>query len=181
MFPSNCYNSVKGDDTVYKINDLIQYGTDGVCRITQITEREFRGRSVRYYVLNPVFNDRATLFVPVDNEALVSRMRYALSADEITSIVRDSSNDCLPWIENEAERRQRFKEIIGSGKCADLVRVIRTLYLHQQDQKAAGKRMHMSDERLFRDAERIFNDEYAVALGISPDEVVPHIRELMES
>lgn len=166
---------------MFKVNDLVQYGSDGVCRISQIAERDFRDRKVKYYVLNPVFNDRATLYVPVDNEALVSRMRYALSADEIISMIRDSSIENCPWIENESERKARFKEIISSGRCDQLISMIRTLYLHQQDQKALGKRMHMSDERLFRDAERVFYDEYAAALGIRPDEALSHIRELMES
>ena len=166
---------------MFKVNDLIQYGADGVCRISDITEREFRGQKVTYYVLNPVFNDRSTLYVPANNETLVSRMRYALSADEITSIIKDDSLVDLPWIENESERKLRYKEIIHGGDSVQLVRVVKTLYSHQQAQKAAGKKMHMCDERLFHDAERVLYDEYAVALGISPDEVLPHIKQLMES
>ena len=74
---------------MFKINDLVQYGTDGVCRITDITTRELRDRQIDYYVLKPVFNKNATLFVPLNNEALVGRMRYTMTADEISGIIRD--------------------------------------------------------------------------------------------
>lgn len=165
---------------MFKINDLVQYGVDGVCRITDITTRELRDKQIDYYVLKPVFNSNATLFVPLNNEALVSKMRYTMSADEIADMIREAYNSDCEWIENDNDRSIRCKEIISGGNSPALVRLIKALRTHRQEMVAVGKKLHMADERFVKEAERLLNDEYAVALGVTPDEAVPVIRSIIE-
>ena len=38
----------------------------------------------------------------------------------------------------------------------------------------------MADERFFKEAERLLYDEYAVALGVTPDQVQPYISEIID-
>ena len=164
---------------MFNINDLVQYGVDGVCRITDITTRELRDRQIDYYVLKPVFNSNATLFVPLNNETLVSKMRYTMSADELSCMIREAYSSECEWIENDNDRQVRFKEIISGGNSPALVRLIKSLRTHRQEMISVGKKLHMADERFVKEAERLLNDEYAVALGITPDEAGPVIEELI--
>ncbi len=160
----------------YKINDMVHYGTDGVCCITGIVEKPFRDNMVKYYVLSPVFNSTSTIFVPMDNEVLVSeRMRYALSRDEVNGIIADISTEETIWIDNESERKLRYKEIIQSGNMREMIKLIKTLVTHQKKQREIGKKMHIADERFLKDAERLINNEFAAALGISPTDVFDYI------
>ena len=110
---------------MFKVNDMVQYGAEGVCKITEIARREFRGQSMQYYVLKPVYsNSNASIFVPVDNKALAEKMHRVLSAEEIYSLIRNMPQEKLLWIENEAERRERYKEILLKGDRSEIVRMI---------------------------------------------------------
>ena len=44
-------------------------------------------------------------------------------------------------------------------------------------QKKSGRKLHIADERILKDAEHIFYDEIAFVLNISQNEVVPFIHE----
>ena len=72
---------------MYSIGEIVLYGSNGVCEITEITTKKIGKDSIEYYVLKPVCSDSSTLFVPTQNEMLVSRMRAVLSSDEIKDIL----------------------------------------------------------------------------------------------
>ena len=72
---------------MYSIGEVVLYGSNGVCEITEITTKKIGKDSIEYYVLKPVCSDSSTLFVPTQNEMLVSRMRVVLSSDEIKDIL----------------------------------------------------------------------------------------------
>ena len=58
---------------MYSIGEVVLYGSNGVCEITEITTKKIGKDSIEYYVLKPVCSDSSTLFVPTQNEMLVSR------------------------------------------------------------------------------------------------------------
>ena len=160
---------------MFNVNDTVLYGIEGVCRITELTERDFRGKKVKYYVLKPVYKENATLFVPMDNKTLVGKMRIVPTAEEIKKIIREMPAEESIWIEDENTRKARYKEIIAGGDSRELVQLIKTLYLHQKEQRAKGKKLHMAEERFFKEAEKMLYDEFAVVLGMKPGEVLPFI------
>ena len=74
----------------YHVQDTVLYGQSGVCRIADIAEKDVGGGLRAYYVLQPVFEESATIFVPVGNEALTAKMRRVMSEAEITARRRRS-------------------------------------------------------------------------------------------
>ena len=42
---------------MYQINDMILYGTEGVCKIDSIVTKELAGEAQEYYVLKPVYSE----------------------------------------------------------------------------------------------------------------------------
>lgn len=166
---------------MFHVNDTVIYGVEGVCRIIEITERTFRDKNICYYVLKPVYKENATIFVPTENEALTARMRPILSAEEINNIIQSMSKESDIWINDENERKLRYKAILTGGDCRELVRLIRTLYNHQQKQKAIGKKLHLADDRIFKEAERMLYDEFAASLNLRQDQVLPYIIKSIEA
>ena len=160
---------------MHKIGEVILYGTDGVCRINEITEKKFGKETSKYYVLQSVYRESSLIYVPVGNEKLESKMRTILSKKEVDSIIESMPDEENIWIENEPMRKVRYKEIITGGDRRELVRMIKTLYEHRTQQERSGKKMHISDERFLKDAEKILYDEIAHVLCIRPDQVVPYI------
>lgn len=162
------------------INDTILYGSEGVCTVVDIVERDFGGKAMQYYVLKPVYNNSSTIYVPVHNEALTAKMRRILSIEEIYDIIQAMPGEESMWIEDENERKEKYKEILHRGDRMELVRIIKALYNHQQAQRSKGKHLHTADEHFFKEAEKMLYDEFALVLNIRPDQVVPFILQQVE-
>lgn len=160
---------------MYRKDDIVMYGTQGVCRITGITEKNFDGGIHEYYELRPVYDEKSTLFVPVANEVLTGKMHRVLSADAIDDLIQAMPEEKTDWIADEGERKRRYKEIMETGDRKELVKMIKTLYLYQQKQQAAGKKIHVCDEHFLKEAERILYDEFAFVLRIDREKILDYI------
>lgn len=160
---------------MFCVNDTILYGAQGVCRIVSIVRESFGSGPVDYYVLEPVYHDNSTIYVPVESAALTGKMRRMLSPEEIISLIRSMPGEELIWIENENQRKTAYREILSRGDRTELVKLIKTLYLHQQQRQAAGKKLHIADEHFFKEAEKMLYDEFALVLNLKQEEVLPFI------
>lgn len=165
---------------MFNVNDAVLYGVHGVCRIIEIQNQNFGGKDSLYYVLKPVYNDFSTFFVPVDNENLTSKMKKVLSPQEIHNIIHSMPQEDLIWIDDDAERKEKYNEILKSGDRTGLVRIIKTLYFRQKQLKENRKKLHMADERFMKEAEKMLYEEFAYVLNIDQDQVIPFIAEEME-
>lgn len=160
---------------MYQIHEIVLYSTQGVCEIKDIVEKQVGGKQVCYYVLKPLYDDKSTVFVPVDNPALTAHMRRTLSAQEVYKLVRAMPEEECIWIEDESLRRDQYKQILLSGDREKMVRLMKTLYLHRLSQKSKGKKLHSMDEHLLKEAEKLLYEEFAYALHIECDQVEPFI------
>ena len=163
---------------MFSINDTILYGSHGICRITDITKEPFDGSKGDYYILNPIQNPTSTIYVPVGNEKLTSKMRSILSEEDILNILKNMP-DAETWIENKNDRAAHFRSILNSGNRSDILSLIKTLYNHREELKVVGKKLHAADEAAFREAEKVIYDEFALVLGIKREQVIPFIIEHM--
>ena len=165
---------------MFHVNDTLLYGSRGIYKITEISERNFRGTPKKYYVLESVKHDSSVIYVPVDSEVLQKKMRRILSEEEIRQLIKAMPYEDSIWIENEAHRKEVYRDIIASGNRLALVRMIKALYLHKQRQQACGKKLHAADEQFFREAERLLYEEFALVLNIRQEQVLPFIMEQVE-
>ena len=118
--------------------------------------------------------------MPVNNQMLLAKMRPLLSVDEINAMLMDISREEECWIEDAAQRKTEFQRILLGGDRQELLRMIRTLYLHRQCLQEKGKRLRTNDDQMLRDAEKLLNDEFALVLGIKQREVPEYIRQRLE-
>ena len=166
---------------MYNIDDVVVYGTEGICKITGITEMKFGGEKSEYYILAPVEKEENTVYVPKNNEKVLKRMRKILSADEAKELIASLPMEPMTWITNDRERQMAYKDIILTGKPEEVFRMVSTLYNKQKDQLAIGKKLHASDERFLRDAEKMLFNEIGYALKIKPQEVLSVILKHVRS
>ena len=163
-----------------RIGETVLYGTEGVCTVVEICKMKVGGKREEYYVLKPVHRPNATVFVPANNELLLSKMRPILSKKEIDELIDNVNGEEFLWIEDHAERKAEFQKILVSGDRRELLRMIRCLYLHRQKLCENGKRLRSNDDQLLRDAEKLLNDEFSLVLNIAPNEVAEYIRARVE-
>lgn len=160
---------------MFNVNDTILYGTHGICKITDITEQKFNGSTNKYYILQPLHNTSSTIYVPMDNEKLIAKMRRILSEEEIYELIKAMPDKNGAWIENKNERNEYFRSILSNGDRAEIIKLIKIIYQHKEELKAIGKKLHASDEQFFKEAEKVIYDEFALVLNIRYDQVLPFI------
>jgi len=153
------------------------YGAEGVCRIADISVQNMHGEEVEYYVLKPVNGGNSTIFVPTGNETLTARMKRVMSEDEICDLIKTMSGEDEDWIDNDNMRKQHYRDIIAEGNRAELVKMIKAIYLHGQERNKIGKKLHLSDEKFLKDAEKLLYDEFSHVLKIKREDVIPYIME----
>lgn len=166
---------------MFKVNDTIMYGTQGICKIVDIAEKDFMGTKKEYYVLKPINDASATLFAPKNNEKTATKMRRVLSEKEIYELIETMPCEEANWIENENERKEAYKRIIANGDHVELIKMIKAIYFHKEEREADGKHLYLSDERFFKEAERILYDEFQYVLKIRKDELLSFIFAKIEN
>ncbi|NLN86386.1 MAG: transcriptional regulator [Syntrophomonadaceae bacterium] len=158
---------------MFEVNDYIVYGLTGVCRITDIAKDEISNNDTEYYVLQPVSNDNLTIKVPVDEQNV--RMRPIITKKDIMSLMASMPKTETVWLDDDRQRNSNFKAALKSGKNEELIRIIRTLYLEKEERSLVGKKLSKTDEDIMNAAEKHLNEEFAIALNMEPEAVVPFI------
>lgn len=129
-----------------------------------------------YYVLQPVYDERSTVYIPTDSEKLSSHMRSLLSEKEVYEIINAMPAKGFDWIQNDKERGERFRSLLEGGSISDIVNLISTLHRRKTELAERGKKLRSSDEIIMQRAERLLYGEFAWVLGIKPGEVVDFIK-----
>ncbi len=164
-----------------EVNEIVRYGAQGICRIQQIEEKSIGASRRLYYVLKPVYHEDSTIFVPVDNPALTGKMHRLLRAQEVLELLSGLAGDDGLWVEDEAQRREAYEQILRSGDRVGMARLIRALSLQKAQLGAQHKKLHAAEEAILKEAERELNEEFAYVLGLSLEETPAFIRNLIET
>ena len=166
---------------MFQVNDVIIYGAQGVCKITGTEEKTVNGRKKTYFVLKPVGDQGATIFAPTDNELVLRKMRRLLTKDEIHQLIDSMPEENAVWVANENARKELYKSILAKGDHLELIKMIKAIYAQKVQREAEGKRLHMSDERFFKDAEQILYNEFQYVLNLgSKEELMNYILKRIE-
>ena len=159
----------------YQINDTVFYGTNGVCRISAIEQLSFSDNPDDYYILRPVYNASSTIFVPLGNPTLCGRIRPVMTEEQMLLLFRRMTEEIPDWIEDNNRRRAVFSDILQDAEPEKVLAVLRCLRSRSETLRRKKKRLHISDEKLFHDAERMLHEEIAYVAGIPMDEVDGYI------
>lgn len=165
---------------MFQAGDTVFYGGSGVCRIDGVISREFGDEMRDYYVLTPVHSQSSTVYLPVDNNNLVSRMREVLSKEEIYQLIHMLPAGKDLWIENENLRKTEFQRILRDGNQREISALVHTIYQRQQLLASCGRKLRQSDERMFKEAQRMFCDEVAFVLDMPTQKVTQFVGDELE-
>lgn len=158
---------------MYQLNEVILYDTEGLCKITEIASRNFCGGDTDFYILTPINKKGMTIYVPVNNKKQTDKMCRVLCPEEIYELIENVPEE--KWIEDKNERKIRYKKIIHSGNRKDIIKLFKTLYIHREEQARKGRHLHLVDEQVFKNAEKILYEEFSHVLHISKEDVGPFI------
>jgi len=157
--------------------DYVVYGKNGVCLVEDIKSMLFGGENGTYYILKPTSSSFSTVYVPVDKEILVDRMRPVLNKKQIDEILSSSKDCTVEWIESKNERHEYFNSVVSSGDLKKLIAVVMTLYAKKSEKEAVGKHISSTDENILKSAEYLIEEEFSFGLGCSAGKVGEYIRK----
>lgn len=159
---------------MYSVNEYIVYGKVGVSKIIDIRKECFTGLEEQtYYVLEPVYSEKSIIYAPVNKN--LDKFRKVLTVEEVHEIIEAMPDEKTIWIDNDQSRREQYSEILKEGDHLDIVRLLKTLYARKKELVSKGKKLHVSDERFMKEAEKALFEEFAFVLDIEPEEVLPFI------
>ena len=165
---------------MYKVDDLVVYGKNGVCRVVKIGKLEIpiADSNKEYYTLRPIYQHEEIIYAPVDNCKIT--MRPIMSKTEARHLIDEMPDiDIIPF-NNDREREMQYKSVLQTCDCRELVRVIKDLYQRKEKRILEGKKATVIDERYFKQAEEQLYGELAYALEISKDDVGTYITECIK-
>lgn len=162
---------------MYQVGDKILYGSSGACIIQELTQMRFGRTRETYYILRPLFQKTAVIYVPAKNEELLSRMRPMPERQEIDQMIADLPAAEELWVDDAQERKNCYDEVMRGSDCFLRFRLIKTLFEHKKIRLADGKNLHVSDENFLREARKLICDEFAYPLQLEPSEVAAYITE----
>ncbi len=172
--------AMKGTILMLEKGHIFVYGASGVCRVDDICLRDYGAGKKEYYILQPVYDLRASLSIPVESPVFASHARELLTKDEVLEIIDTFPNAEAEWIRNDKERIEVFRKLLEGGTRKDIAVLIRTLYLHKKELAEKGKKLRSTDESIMQRAEKLLFGEFAWVLGIDPKEVIPFIKSRIE-
>ena len=162
---------------MFKVNDYVFYGANGICRIDAIKKEPFQGApaDVLYYVLHTISEPKQIIWNPVTNDKVP--MRYVMTRDESEQFFL-----VLPTLSplEGSSAKQLRDAYIGAIKSGDPVlwgRILRTyrMRLHLAEAKLA--RVTDAERNFYDNARRLLAHEIALATGIDLAAVEERLHE----
>jgi CarD family transcriptional regulator len=164
------------EEKMYKVNDLIVYGNEGVCKVEAIEVMNVTAvaNDRLYYVLKPLYRN-GTVFTPVDTKVF---MRPVISADDAQEIIEQ-----IPSIETDVLYSSanllsdHYDKAMERHDCKYLIQVIKTVYLKNQIAATKNKKVSETDRRYMKKAEDMLYGEFAVVLEMPKNDVKAYVEE----
>ena len=165
---------------MYQLGQMIVYGSHGVCMILDLEEKRIDGKSIGYFVLEPVDQPGTRYYLPAANPAALAKSRPLSTKEQLHDYICNPLGEDL-WIDHENRRKQRYRELITSVDLRAMIDMVRIVRNHRQLQLAQGRKFHQCDDNFLRDAQRIVTTEVSVVLQIPMDQVEGYLQQVIEN
>lgn len=164
---------------MYKKNDYVVYGRD-VCKVCEIEEKRFNGED--YYLLRPLKDESLKIEAPVSNKN--QKIRDLISREELDNLIKKIPS-ISPIVANDKFIEKEYINKISSGTHEDLIQIIKTTYLRNQERLKSKKKLAEKDKSYFELAETYLYNEFSIVLNLNFDEtkayIINKIEELLKA
>ena len=120
--------------------------------------------------MSPIKDPNSKLFVPADNEVLVSKMRPLCTAEEINQLVKKLHSERLEWIDQPRPRSNYFRELLSDGNREMLILLIHTICAREEFLLTIGKHVTQGDLAVLSRAKKMLIDEFSVTTDITTEQ-----------
>lgn len=163
---------------MFEIGDFVVNATNGICKIKEIIHMEVSGEQKPYFLLVPIEEETAKVFIPVDNAA--NRIRPMMD-EKMANDVLSEVKDIKPLeVTVEREREACYKNAIKSCDPRQLVSLMKVIFERKKERALQGKKTTAVDERYGKIADSHLQSELAFVLGLEKKDVAGKILQILE-
>jgi len=159
---------------MFKENDYVFYGTVGVSKIERISELEFGEKGKLYYVIQPVDKRHGTIYTLVDNDKVF--MREIISADRAKELIEGIGKVKEINCSDRKLQASEYRELEKAGDYEKWMGMLKNAYKKRQKKLEEGKKPLSTEEQIFKAAEGLLMEEFAVAMDMSVDDIIDMIQ-----
>ena len=158
--------------------EYVVYKSNSVCKVEGIEVRNITGTLDKrdYLVLMPINKRESKIYVPADNELLLSKIRRALNKEEIDSVLNSLIGQQMDWIDDRKERTEYFKKALNEGAHRDLLLIIRCIHNRKLSLAQIHRKISGQDDNVLQNAIKMVSEEFSFSLGITKDAVGEYIK-----
>ena len=158
----------------FKVGEVVVYPHHGAARIADIEQREMRGETLDYLVLQILHSD-LEVRVPVKNSELVGvrDMVNEEGLQKVFSVLRETD---VEEAGNWSRRYKANQERLASGDINKVAEVVRDLWRRDQ-----GKGLSAGEKRMLSKARQILVSELALAKKVADDRAEEMLDEVLAS
>ena len=156
---------------MFQIGDLLFYGTNGVCRVSEICSSPFDTSDTRsFYKLTPI-SEHSTLviYTPVDNDKVV--MRPLISKDDAEALISRLTEIEKVIVPIEKHRKDAYREAIREGAPEGFVKILKTVRARHEIFRKTRRRVPDLDNDFEFTAKNCLYGELSTVLGIAREEI----------
>lgn len=156
---------------MFKVNDYVMHGGNGVCQIVKIGGIDLYGanKDRLYYTLMPVFGRGSMIYTPMDSEKTV--IRALISKNEAMGLLESFTKAECIQVTDEKLRENAYKEAIKSYECDKWLGLIKTIYMRKEERENNGKKITSLDERYLKLAKEYLFGELSIVLETEKDKL----------
>ena len=157
----------------FRVNQKIVYPSQGVGKILEVFERDFKGEKTPYYKIYIEASDMVVM-VPVANAESLG-IRQLVGKDDAKAAMELLSEEGDPITSDWKLRYQMNLDLLKKGTVKDIATIVRTLY-----NRSKVKELPILERKLYDSAKKLLIDEISIALGMSEKEVENQIHLKLE-
>ena len=156
---------------MFQIGDLLFYGTNGVCRVSEICSSPFDSSDTRsFYKLTPIAeNTSLVIYTPVENTQVV--MRSLISKEEAEALLARIASIEKVSVSIEKHRKDAYRETIREGNPEGFVKIIKTVRARRELFRRTRRRVPDMDNDFEHTAKTCLYGELSAVLGICREEI----------
>ena len=156
-----------------KVGEYVVYKRN-VCKIKHIKEINTK----KYYVLEPIDDKSLTISVLYDENSTL--LRKIISKEECEKLINS-----IPAIDiidsNDKSIENEYKKLFSTGLLEDLIKIIKTTYVRNNDRISNHKKISEKDDNYFNKAEQLLYNELSICLNKTYEETKNYIIDRVES
>ena len=164
---------------MFNVGDFVLNATNGICEIVDEVDLDMSGNKQikSYFLLVPVGEQSARVYVPVDNaDARIRSVIPREQAAELLNSIVDIEELVVP---SEKERELTYKNAIRSCEPQQLVSLLKCIHRRREERLEKGKKCTAVDERYYKNAQHNLYSELSFVLDKEKKELEQYVESCL--